>query len=191
MEAIFSIFTLSIFSLLVNAQNSKLLGSWLLAKVEDEIHEPYFITEFNEGGKTAVMGIEPGIWEIKGNKIIMKSEFDGTHTILKLTNNELIVTKEEAKIFYVKVNQEKINNENKESGLVGTWRIKNSQGSTQLLKFELPDVYSYVNASDGMTENSEGTWVYNSSDKSVRTYSIRGNNIINELTDSELVMKNR
>lgn len=200
MKTIFITFIVSVFSLLVHAQNSKLVGSWLLTKVEvgDDIHEPYFITDFRSDGMMIVMDMEAGTWKLDDKKIIMKSEldkdFDGISTIIKITKKELVLTKDAAKLFYSKVDATKISNGNNASGLIGLWKIKNRNNATQLLKFEAPDTYTHINANEGMTEKSGGSWIYNSTDESLiiigNSYSIRGKNKIINLTETELQFDN-
>lgn len=200
MKTIFLTFTLSIFSILASAQNSNLVGPWLLTKVEvgDDIHEPYYVTDFRSDGKMIVMDMEAGTWKVVGKTIEMKSDmdkdFDGISAIVKLTKKELIVTKNEAKLFYNKVNPSEIIEANSASGLIGLWKISNTEDATQLLKFESPNIYSYINATEGMTEKGIGTWIYNSKDQSLiiigNTYSIRGKNKIINHTENELTFDN-
>lgn len=200
MKTIFLTFTLSIFSILASAQNSNLVGPWLLTKVEvgDDIHEPYYVTDFRSDGKMIVMDMEAGTWKVVGKTIEMKSDmdkdFDGISAIVKLTKKELIVTKNEAKLFYSKVNPSEIIEANSASGLIGLWKISNTDDATQLLKFESPNTYSYINATEGMTEKGIGTWIYNSKDQSLiiigNTYSIRGKNKIINHTENELTFDN-
>jgi hypothetical protein len=69
---------------LANAQRHKLVGSWLMTKVEigDEVQNPYFVTDFNDDGKMFVMGMDAGTWEY--NKI-MNTQIHSIRSVKILT----------------------------------------------------------------------------------------------------------
>ncbi len=191
--------SLSLFSIIVYGQSSKLIGSWLLTKVEvsGNTYEPYYITDFRSDGNMIVMDMEAGTWKLDGKKIIMKSDmdkdFNGVSSIVELTPTELIVTKEEAKLYYKRLNSDKIKEENAASGIIGIWNITNNEGATQLLKFESPDTYTYIYSTQGMSEKSSGTWIYNSAENTLiiigMTHNIKGENKIRKITEDELVFE--
>jgi hypothetical protein len=127
------IFTLGFFVQNTNAQNSKIVGSWLLTKVETdgEIEETYMVTEFTADGKMVMMGMEVASWKYnkKANSIEMESDFDkdfrGVAKILKLNADELILVKDNVKAFYQKLDFKSIATENECSGFFGSWDIEN------------------------------------------------------------------
>ena len=93
---------LILISTLSFAQKEKIVGQWLLTKVEvnDKVHEPFYITDLKQNGQMEVMGMKAGTWEFdkKANKIVMKSEldkdFNGDNAIISISNKELVVEKE-------------------------------------------------------------------------------------------------
>jgi len=115
MKKLIILSTLFIFAFSANAQKSKLVGSWLMTKVEAEggTEHPYQIFDFNEDGRFMALGMELGTWKYqkKGKKIIMEStmdkDFNGEGKILKLTKSKLIVNKDGAKLYYTKINTKK------------------------------------------------------------------------------------
>jgi hypothetical protein len=184
------------------AQKEKIIGEWLLTKVEvnDKVHEPFYITDLKQNGQMEVMGMKAGTWEFdkKANKIVMKSkldkDFNGDNTIISISNKELVVVKDGAKLFYTKVSQAEIEKENATSALVGEWKLQNELGKTQLLKIELPNTFMFVEISSGHTTKKTGTWMYNSKEKSVifigRTRIFDGKNKVNGLTENKFVIEN-
>ena len=148
---------LMVFSILVefaNAQKSQIVGNWLVQKVEvdNKVEKPYMVADFMGDGKMVMMGVEVGTWDYnkKEHSVVMKSGFDkdfnGEGKILELNDRELIVLKDGAKVFYDKLDLNKIMEENKNSGLLGIWEFKNMpyQDTNSVMTFEEPDVFTFV-----------------------------------------------
>lgn len=178
------LFTLVSFVQNSNAQNSKLVGSWLMTKVEagGNVYNPYQITDFNEDGTFYVMGMDAGTWKYNkaNNSIVMKSEldkdFNGEGKIENLTTKELLVTKDGAKIFYIKVNRTEIAAANKNSALFGMWEFKDvpySQATT-LVTFTTPDQFKIIQKEEGMRANHRGTWIFDEQNSSLVLIGLRG-----------------
>lgn len=192
------------FAMITNAQNSKIIGSWLAIKVEVEgqVQEPYQIMDYSEDGKMMMMGIELGSWEYRksSNAIVMRSDFDkdfnGEAKILKLNKKELIVEKDGAKVFYLKLNQAEIDEENIKSDFVGTWRIEDSANPDliQSLKFDLPDSFVLVEKDGGSTSTSKGTWIYSSKENTLIAICfsrlLRGKNTITVMAEDKFILNN-
>lgn len=159
------------------AQNEKLIGSWLVTKVEvdGKIYNPFQIMNYNQDGKMVMMGIEVGTWEYnkKDHSIATKSEFDkdfnGENKILKLSEKELVVLKDGAKVFYEKVDLNQISKENTSSGLIGTWKLSDDENSdaVNILTFKSPDDFDFIEKDYGSQSKTKGTWIFNKNDKSV------------------------
>lgn len=192
---------LILFSTISYSQKEKIVGEWLLTKVEvnDEVHEPFFITDLKPDGKMEVMGMEAGIWELdeKADKIVMKSEldkdFNGDNIIVSISKKELVVIKGEAKLFYTKINQAEIEKENTISALVGDWKLQNEFDKTQLLQINLPDTFKLTEISSGGSTTTKGTWIYNSTAKSVifigMSRLMKGKSAIKEISENKLVLE--
>lgn len=175
MKKFLIVMTVFMLTIGIQAQTDKISGSWMMTRAEtgDGVKEPYFITDFTKDGKMVIMGMEMGIWKFdaKGKRIIMSSkvdkDFNGESKILKLTGNELVMEKDGVKYYYSRVNPEETAGKNKASNLAGNWKVESDENSTTLLKFELPDAFTLVQATDGMTDEVNGNWIYNPGDKSI------------------------
>jgi hypothetical protein len=173
---------------ITNAQNSKIVGTWLLSKVEigEKIQTPYQINEFNENGKFVVMGIEVGTWEydIKTNAIIMKSDFDkdfnGNATIVGVTGNNLELSKDNTKMFYTKISMSQLAVSNKNSGLFGMWVFNNvpNNYTNTFVNFTEPDQYKMIQKQEGMTSEYNGTWLFNKQENSLIIIGFNGDNFL-------------
>lgn len=185
----------------IYAQSEKLVGSWLITKVEsaDKVQEPFFIIDFKEDGKMEALEMEIGTWKynVADNKIVMASDFDknfnGDSKILELTESELVVDKNGEKVHYLKVDYNKIYKQNEASNLNGTWNIQNDEDATMILKFVAPDAFIFINATGGSTETVNGTWIYNPTENTVImigfTPLLKGENHVVTLTKDELVLE--
>ena len=175
------LFTLASIS---NAQNSKLVGSWLMTKaeVDSKIEKPYFITEFKENGEFMVMGMNAGTWEYNkaSNVIVMKSDldkdFNGKGKVINLAEKELIVDKDGARLSYRKVDVPEIAESNNNSGLMGMWEFKNVPypEATMLVTFTEPDEFTIIQKEEGMSANFSGTWIYEEQSNSIIMIGLRG-----------------
>lgn len=187
------------------AQESKLIGSWLMTKVEspEGIQEPLFITDFRADHKMVIMGIEFGTWEYdkKNNSLQMFSElekdFNGTGEIVKLNEEELQINKDGARLFYKKVYLDEILKANKASGLTGTWVFKGSPSTetTNILTFSEPDEYNLIEKSEYSSSKIQGTWIYDQQDNSLILIGFNGDNFLKgknsilKINDDSLVIK--
>jgi hypothetical protein len=200
------IFTLGVFVQNSNAQNSELVGSWLLIKVETDgkIQKPYQVTEFTTKGKMVMMGMEVAVWKYnkKTNSVEMESDFDedfsGVAKIVKLDKDELIFEKDNTKIFYQKLDKNKITSNNKNSGLLGIWFFKGEPFpyANTYLTFKEPDEFTMIQKQEGMESSSEGTWIFDNKEMVVILIGLRGedmlkgeNNVLN-VSDESLNLEN-
>jgi hypothetical protein len=166
------------------AQESKLIGSWLMTKAEvnGEIQNPYFMTDFNEDGKMVVMGMDAGTWEYNksNHSIVMQSEldkdFNGEGKIENLTEDELVVEKDGARLFYRKIVQTEIEASNKNSGLMGTWEFKEVpyQHVNTWITFTEPDEFKIIQKEEGSEARLSGTWIFDKQNSSLIMIGLRG-----------------
>jgi len=190
------------FAVGVHAQTTQLVGEWLMTRAESKgrVQEPYFITEFKDNGKLLVMGIDFGTWtyDPSGKTVRMSSkmdkDFNGRGKILKRTNKELVINLNEVTYFYTRIKNDEIKKANEKSKLQGLWKIQNNEGVTKLLRFNSPDDFVFLTASEGMTDTYRGTWIFDPSEKTVimvgLSKEIKGKIEIKELTDTSLVLEN-
>ncbi len=202
------LFTLSLFVFfgLTNAQKSEIAGSWLLISVEvdGEVQYPYFVNDFQKNGALVMMGIEVGTWKFdeSSNAIVLESDFDkdfnGDMRILNLTEKELVVDKDGAKLFYQRIDQAEITAGNKNSGLFGSWELKghpNPELNT-LLTFKEPDLMTIIEKGEGYEGRTSGSWIFNEQDMSLLMIGHMGDNVFNgenkvlEIDDETLTLEN-
>jgi len=169
-----------------NAQKSKIVGTWLITKVEvgDKVENPYQITDYTEDGKMVMMGMEVGSWDFnkKTNAIVMKSEFDkdfnGEGKILKLTKKELVVEKDGVKAYYQKTDMAEVASVNKTSKLMGTWEFKDMTPNSMksFITFREPDEFTIIQKEENSETTINGTWIFNKKDRSLIMISFNGEN---------------
>ena len=176
-------------------------GSWLMTKAEidGQTQEPWQITEFRDDGKMVIFGMELGTWKYNKKKqtIDMTSEFDkdfaGENKVLTLNDNELVLEKDGAKLFYSRINMAEVAMVNEFSDLAGTWQFQESEYMLGTFKLELPDSFVFIETEEGSTTTNRGTWIYNPDDEGLVIIGLRsflsGKNIIVEQSEDELVLE--
>jgi len=195
------LFLLFFWAVAINAQSDKITGTWLMTKAEinGETKEPYQIFEFTTDGKLLAMGMDVATWKYDdaSNAIVLNSkmdkDFNGANKLLTISDKEMTLEKDGEKYYYTRIDYDKIFNENKKSGITGVWEIENDEGAQQIVKFEEPDNYMFIDIYQGTTETARGNWIYNPDEKSLIVVSfhnpLRGKSMIAELTSDKLVLK--
>lgn len=184
MKKVSILFILIAFAFAGNAQTSKITGSWLMTKAEtsEGIQEPYQITDFNADGNMVIMGMDAGTWKYNqsSNTIVMVSDLDkdfhGEAKIVKITDKELVLSKDGVKMSYFKVDNKKIAENNKISGLFGSWEIKDQPypDLTIYITFTEPDEFLILEKEPGMESRSSGTWIFDKQENSLIMIGLRG-----------------
>ncbi len=169
------------------AQNTMPTGSWLLTRVEvgGEVHHPHFISNFKENGAMFVSGVEAGTWEYKKNSktLILNSEFskelNGKGRVFSLSEQELVLEKDGAKLFYQKINITEIAAGNKLSGLLGTWVFQDAPHPDvrMIVTFKAPDVFTIIEKGEAYEARSRGTWIFQDQDMSLVMIGLRGEDL--------------
>jgi hypothetical protein len=191
-------------SLNINAQDNQIIGSWLINKVnmENQDQEIYFPIDFSENGEMAINDVPFGMWKYdqKNQKLNISSanfqELDGENSILKLNNEELTLEKNGTKVFFIKIEREKIYDENKNSGLIGIWEIKDEDnpGSTKHIMFESPDKATLIIKEEGVDERQRSQWIYNEKDETLiilsRLEILRGLSKLIKLDNENIELEN-
>ncbi len=152
------------------SKNIPVAGDWLLTKMTTkagEVREAYMPVSFNENGDFELMGTKIGTWKSGANAktvTIVSQMFkvaNGDNKVLKLTANELILENAGNKMFFKRLDKEKIQKENRTSGLIGTWQMYSEKGKTlTIFTFKAPDEFSYVKKEPGVTTNGSGSWIF-------------------------------
>ena len=186
----------------IKAQESKIVGSWLVTKVESASNTqyPFKIIEFAKGGKILMKGKLVATWRYnsKRNEIKMRSnvelDFNGINKIVSSTNKEFVLEKESVKTTYLKLDFNEIAKENAMSKLKGVWQLESDFDSIQLLKMELPDTFSIttISSRDGIKSTTNGTWMYNSNEKSIifigESKLLNGKSMLKEQSEKAFVL---
>jgi len=196
------LFVMLILSANIMAKESPIIGQWLLTKVEMEgnVEEVYSEVEFKSDGYAEMEGRVFGEWKYnKKSKTVtieseMIKEFAGERKVTKLNKNELVLSGSKVKMFFTKLNEENIEAENKNSKLEGSWKILTESGF-KILIFELPNVLSIKEKFDGGSSSVGGTWIFNSTDKSLiimaNDRELSGLNKVVKQSGNELELENR
>ncbi len=156
------------FSAAVFSQSNKLSGPWLLTKAEvkGKTVTPYQIFDFRTNGKLSVLDVEVGTWRYdkNANTVILQSkmdkDFNGQGKILKLTPEAFVMNKGGDIYYYTRVHPEKIAKGNKASHLAGTWKLSGTEYPFAVLKLDLPDHFTLVQADEGETDTRQGSWMF-------------------------------
>ncbi len=189
---------------MVLGKNSSVAGDWLLIKVEakDGPHEPYMPVSLKENGDFELMGMKMGTWEFdkkaKTVKIVSQQfkEVNGDNKILKLGKEELVWENAGTKMYFQRMDNEKIQKENRESGLMGTWQSVSADdpGVMTILTFKSPDDFSYVKKEPGVTTNGSGTWIFNPKEHSLilvaRIEDLEKKYMVKNMTAKEFTLEN-
>ena len=152
------------------AATEKISGNWLITKVNVDGKEQgvYTRIDFLENGDMEVSGRNMGTWTYNQKKKVINivsakfKELNGTSEVKEINESELIIENNGARIFFVKLDKQKITNDNLASGLIGTWQIvdDNNPDVTKLITFKAPDIVTTVEWEPGMESTSEGTWIF-------------------------------
>lgn len=196
------LFVMLILSANIMAKESPIIGNWLLTKVEMEgnVEEVYSEVEFKDDGYAEMEGRVFGEWKYdkKAKTVTIESEmikeFAGERKVTKLNKNELVLSGSKVKMFFIKLNEENIEAENNNSKLEGSWKILTESGFKMLI-FELPDVLSIKEKFDGGSSSGGGTWIFNSTDKSLiimaNDRELNGLNKVVKQSGDELELENK
>ncbi len=157
------------FGQLAWGQSGKIVGKWLMIEAEKggKVQQPYVLTEFKKDGTLQLMGVAAGKWEpgAKENEVSMQSkfsrDFNGTAKILKLTPEKLILTTNDTKYTYSRVDSRAIAGANQKSGLAGRWKLSGTDYTNAFLQFSLPDSFLLIQVNPGETDRSSGSWIFN------------------------------
>lgn len=150
-------------------ENKSIPGDWLLTKVESANgpQEVYTPVTFGKNGDFVVMGMKMGTWKNdKKSKVIsivseQFREISGENRILKFDNDFMVLENKGAKMYFQRMDKVKIESENKNSGLMGAWKLSSEKPDVErIIKFTPPDNFSYVEKEPGMETSGNGTWVY-------------------------------
>ncbi len=196
----FTFITLLMISATISAKEKSVIGTWLLTTVEEKgkVEEAYSEITFKDDGYAEWNGRVFGKWEHNNKSFIIESEmikeFAGEWKVSKYKNGELVLTKPGSKLSFIKLDKAKIEEENKNSGLEGSWKIITESGF-KILMFKLPDLLSIKEDFGGGSSSGGGTWIYNSTDKSLLIMAndneLRGLNKVVKQTDNELELENK
>jgi len=185
--------------------NNKFIGEWLLEKTEKDGKTDFvgLIVDLNSNGIFYTQGMIFGTWDYnKATKNIIfdvteeKDPFNGEHTILKSNKATFIMNAGGSKLYFSKINHEKIAKENDASGLIGTWKLSNEEkpNAVSILKFIAPDKFVFVEKTEYSGSTTKGMWIFNKSEKTILLLGclekLRGLNKVIAITNNEISLEN-
>ena len=184
--------------------NNKFTGEWMLEKVEKDGKTDFMsaLIDLNSNGIFYFGGYMFGEWNYNNtteglffDTREVKDPFNGEHSILESNKSAFILDVEGAKMYFSKIDREKIAKENGASGLIGIWKHINKENSDkfQILTFKAPNELSYV-VRDGYRQKGGGMWMFNKNDKTVilsgGSRSLEGLNKIVFISSDEFTLEN-
>lgn len=186
---------------ITNAQKYKIEGNWLLNKViiEDKIHEPSIIMDFNHSGIVYIEGREIASWRYKeailSLESTIKKNYNGNFKLVETSTNEIVFENNTQSWHLSKYDLAKIKTQNIQSGFLGTWKLNdNNSNILKLLTFNSPDNFISIEKQDGYETRSKGRWVFDKSSNKLlmigRIDAIRGKNKVLKLDNKEFILEN-
>ena len=193
------IFSISI----VHSKNVTVAGDWLLTKMESTqgVKKVYAPISFQPNGDFLAMEMKMGTWKYdkksKTVKIISErfKAANGDNKVTRLDNKGMVLENNGTKMYFLRMEKEKILDENNNSGLMGAWKLKSSDPKiVRFITFSPPDNFSYVEKEPGVTTSGKGTWIFNKKDNSViliaRIEGLDHNYSVKELSESGFILEN-
>ncbi len=188
------------FAATLTAGKTNILGNWIITKVEskNDVSHPYQTLAFMQDGTLKIMGIPVGTWELKAEKLYLKTNVfekkNENYDVTAKGNDNLILSNKEKTMYLQKMDKTTVAENNKKSGLAGKWKINGDYPEMiRIFDFVLPDSLTVVENEPGVTSSYIGSWVYNPNDKSLILMmmgtEMRGKYNMEKI-DDELILKN-
>jgi hypothetical protein len=166
--------------------NNEITGDWFFEKMEIKGEKELvnqFVT-FNKNGVFYMQGTVIGTWnynESSNTVLLDNKDFKGEYAISQSNKNELVLNLDEINMYFSKIDKQKIINENKNSGLIGTWEFKDVPyaGATTFISFNEPDEFKIMQKEEGMSSKFGGVWMFNKKQMSLTIVGLRGEDAFN------------
>jgi len=166
--------------------NNKITGDWFFEKMEikGETDVVGSLVELNKNGIFYIRDRVFGTWDYNesSNTIILDNkDFKGEYAISQPNKNELVLNLDEINMYFSKIDKQKIIDENKESGLLGTWEFKDVpyEGATTFITFNEPDTFTIIQKEEGMSSKFGGAWMFNKNEMTFMMVGLRGRDAFN------------
>jgi hypothetical protein len=176
----YKLFSFIVFGILMSfssfGKETKVAGDWLLTKIETPggTKEVYDFVKFDANGDFVFMNMKLGVWKYnqKSNVVELSSEkfalANGNNSVVELNGNKMILENKGNKMYFLRIDFEKVSEDNKNSGLEGTWKtIPGESNVLRIFVFKLPDTFSYVEKIPGVETTGDGRWIYKKNDNSL------------------------
>ncbi len=186
-----------------NQLHNKIIGDWFFKKIEKKGKTNLVgsLVEFNKNGIFYWQDMVFGTWNYKesSNKLIFDTEdFKGEYSISQPNKNELVLNVGEDKMYFSKIDKQKIVDENKASGLIGTWEFKDVpySGATTIISFKKPDRFAIIQKEEGMSSKFGGVWMFDKKEMALIMIGLRrgdafnGENKILKINGETVALKN-
>ncbi len=189
-------------TLQLNAQNPLIEGEWLLEQIlnhkENKAESVYQILSFKSTGELLIQNYPFGQWSTdakKNNLTINSKKIGGEYKITALNKTELELTLENKVLYFSKINREQIYRNNKESGLIGVWKLQVEKDHLRnLIEFKSPDEISFVEMDNSYKGRNSGAWIFKPKSKELiiigQIKNLRGINEVISISNNEVDLKN-
>jgi hypothetical protein len=137
------------------------------AETPDGKKDIWFTLGLSPDGKLLFMERPVGTWSYDKNDHLLSfhSEFpgelfNGDRQVEKINDREMILKMGDKQLFYTRLDTAKTARDNASSPLCGSWKIDNDEGVLTVLRFDLPDEFTWVRTDGGETDTYRGNWIW-------------------------------
>jgi len=197
--------TILLMSMAIALFAGDIAGEYVVISVESNGKKEASFMEvgFSKDGNLMIMGMPAGKWTCDKSKQIVSIEsvFDTNgaeeNKIVKQSDNLLVLKSKSATTTYRKLDNTKIEKENKTAPFLGGWKVLSSADNKVTLSFTLPNIFIYekIDTKENSTENVKGKWIYDKKDHSIIVMTIgspfAGENKILKTEDNSLELSNK
>ncbi len=157
------VFTINSFS----QEKAQPQGEWLLDKIatQGNYQDVGQLVDFNQDGKLYIQEIPFGTWTYnqKDKQVNMQAQdLSGSYELAYLSATNMQLSLADKDLYFTRIDRDKIQKDNLESGLIGLWEYANDLGDNmrRLVQFEAPDKIIFLEKGEGMESRTSGMWLY-------------------------------
>ena len=157
-------------------QAKDISGTYIVTTVIEngKTEHPNAEVTFKSDGKYYMMGAPFGQWKSSsGNTVLLNTAFEPKFEKYTVINsaNELILQNAKGKLVYKKINKQKIQANNANSMLLGSWIYKKGNNSQKII-FSKPDNFKCIeqNYLENSITKGSGKWLYNNNSITITAF---------------------
>jgi hypothetical protein len=143
------------------------MGTWLLDKIatQGNYQDVGQLVDFNQDGKLYIQEIPFGTWAYnqKDKHLDMQAQdLSGSYELSYLSATNMQLSLDDKDLYFTRIDRDKIQKDNLESGLIGLWEYANDLGDDmrRIIQFEAPDKISLIEKDENSESRHSGIWLY-------------------------------